>query len=386
MRARRQILFPVVLPIIAAGLLVQSTIPLARILTTYAALDLGFGPQVVGMLSAAFAILPIFLTVMLGRANDRGGAATSATAGAVAVLAGCVALWMVPPSLTSLLIATTTLGIGQTLVLASMQLMISRSSSRMHRDAMLGNYMVAISLGQAVGPLFIGSDAGFVVPVVGAVLLLLAVLTLQLVRPSKRTRPGAVEIPLSQIAAIRGLPWLIVVGSICVASQDLILAFLPVLGTERGISPATIGVLLSIRAVAAMLSRIVFSRMVRRHGRMSVTVFSSAAGGIGLLALGFGLPVWALAAGLAMTGFGVGMALISTVALTLVIAPPAARGTALSLRLTANRIAQFTIPLVTGLVIAPLGAAGVLAAAGAALTCAAVSAPRGILTRDAKVR
>ncbi|MDH2328056.1 MFS transporter [Cereibacter sp. SYSU M97828] len=386
MTARRQILIPVVLPIMAAGLLVQSTIPLARILTTYAALDLGFGPQVVGMLSAAFAILPIFLTVMLGRVNDRGGAATSAMAGAVGVLAGCVALWLVPPSLASLLIATTTLGIGQTLVLASMQLMISRSSSRMHRDAMLGNYMVAISLGQAVGPLFIGSGAGFVVPVIGAVFLLLAVAGLLWARPERKQRSRQAEIPLSQIAATKGLPWLIVLGSICVASQDLILAFLPVLGAERDISPAVIGILLSVRAVAAMLSRIVFSRMVRRFGRMSVTVCSSAAGGVGLLALGFGLPVWALGMGLALTGFGVGMALTSTVALTLVIAPPPARGTALSLRLTANRIAQFTIPLVSGLVIAPLGAAGVLAAAGAALTCAAVSAPRGILTRDAKVR
>lgn len=384
MTARRQILIPIVLPIMAAGLLVQSTIPLARILTTYAALDLGFGPQVVGLLSAAFAILPIFLTVLLGRVNDRGGAAASATAGSIAILAGCLALWLVPASLASLLIATTTLGIGQTLVLASMQLMISRSSSRVHRDAMLGNYMVAISLGQAMGPLFIGSGAGFIVPVAGAALLLLAVAALLRARPRRKAHSVAVEIPLSQIAATRGLPWLIVLGSICVASQDLILAFLPVLGAERGIPPAVIGVLLSIRAVAAMLSRIVFSWMVRRHGRMSVTIFASAIGGIGLLALGFPLPVWSLALGLALTGFGVGMALISTVALTLVIAPPAARGTALSLRLTANRIAQFAISLLTGLVIAPLGAAGVLAVAGAALTCAAVSAPRGILTRDVK--
>lgn len=386
MSARRQILIPVVLPIMAAGLLVQSTIPLARILTTYAALDLGFGSQVVGMLSAAFAILPIFLTVTLGRVNDRGGAATSALAGSITVMAGCVALWVVPPSLASLLIATTTLGIGQTLVLASMQLMISRSSSRMHRDAMLGNYMVAISLGQAVGPLFVGSGAGFVVPVIGSLLLVMAVAGLLRLQPKRRQRARAAEIPLSQIAATRGLPWLIVLGSICVASQDLILAFLPVLGAERGISPALIGILLSVRAMAAMLSRVVFSRMVRRFGRMSVTVCSSAAGGIGLLALGFKLPVWVLALGLAVTGFGVGMALISTVALTLVIAPPRARGTALSLRLTANRIAQFTIPLVTGLVIAPLGAAGVLAAAGAALTCAAVSAPRGIPIGEVKVR
>ena len=382
MTARRQILIPVVLPIMAAGLLVQATVPLARILTTYAALDLGFGTQIIGLLSAAFALLPIFLTVMLGRMNDRGGAATSAMTGALGILTGCLILWLAPTTLASLLIATVTLGISQTLVLASMQLMISRSSSRVHRDAVLGNYMVSISMGQAVGPLFVGSGAGFVVPVFGALFLLAAMVGLRRARSGKKSRPATAEIPLSQIATTRGLPWLIMLGSICVASQDLVLAFLPVLGAERGIPPAVIGMLLSIRAMAAMISRLLFSRLVRRYGRMSVTIFSSAIGGVGLLAFGFALPVWGLALGLAMSGFGVGMALISTVALTLVIAPPQARGTALSLRLTANRIAQFVIPLLTGIVIAPLGAAGVLVIAGAALTCAAVSSPRGMQVKD----
>ena len=382
MTARRQILIPVVLPIMAAGLLVQATVPLARILTTYAALDLGFGTQIIGLLSAAFALLPIFLTVMLGQMNDRGGAATSAMTGALGILTGCLILWLAPTTLASLLIATVTLGISQTLVLASMQLMISRSSSRVHRDAVLGNYMVSISMGQAVGPLFVGSGAGFVVPVFGALFLLAAMVGLRRARSGKKSRPATAEIPLSQIATTRGLPWLIMLGSICVASQDLVLAFLPVLGAERGIPPAVIGMLLSIRAMAAMISRLLFSRLVRRYGRMSVTIFSSAIGGVGLLAFGFALPVWGLALGLAMSGFGVGMALISTVALTLVIAPPQARGTALSLRLTANRIAQFVIPLLTGIVIAPLGAAGVLVIAGAALTCAAVSSPRGMQVKD----
>jgi len=375
-------MIPVVLPIVAAGLLVQATVPLARILTTYAALDLGFGTQIIGLLSAAFALLPIFLTVMLGRMNDRGGAATSAIAGALGILTGCLILWLAPTTLASLLIATVTLGISQTLVLASMQLMISRSSSRVHRDAVLGNYMVSISMGQAVGPLFVGSGAGFVVPVFGALFLLAAMVGLRRARSGKKSRPATAEIPLSQIVTTRGLPWLIMLGSICVASQDLVLAFLPVLGAERGIPPAVIGMLLSIRAMAAMVSRLLFSRLVRRYGRMSVTIFSSAIGGVGLLAFGFALPVWGLALGLAMSGFGVGMALISTVALTLVIAPPQARGTALSLRLTANRIAQFVIPLLTGIVIAPLGAAGVLVIAGAALTCAAVSSPRGMQVKD----
>lgn len=366
-RARRQILTPIVLPVMAAGLLVQATVPLARVLSTYAALGLGHGPWVAGLLTAAFAILPIFLTVLLGRHNDRGGAGTSLVTGAAAILSGCMVLWALPPSLPSLLVATALLGIGQTLILASTQLLISRSSSREHRDAMLGNYMVAVSLGQGLGPMLLGTGGGFILPVIGAAALAGTVILLLRVRPARRVRPPDVEIPLSRIAATQRLPWLIVLGSICVASQDLILAFLPVLGEERGIAPAVIGVLLGLRAAGAMVSRMFFSRLVRRFGRMPVAVASSLAGGTGMMALGLPLPVWGLAAALALAGFGLGLALTSTVALTLVIAPPAARGTALSLRLTANRIAQFSIPLLAGLVANPLGAAGVLALAGMVL-------------------
>ena len=72
----------------------------------------------------------------------------------------------------------------------------------------------------------------------------------------------AVTLPLSEIAATRGLWWIIGLGSICVAAQHLLLAFLPMLEVERGVSPMVIGVLLSIGA--AMASRLLFGRAVRR--------------------------------------------------------------------------------------------------------------------------
>ncbi|WP_290687327.1 MFS transporter [Haematobacter sp. UBA3484] len=385
-RPRRQIMTPILLPILATGLLVQATVPLARILTTYAALDAGFGPEVIGFLSAAFAILPVLLTVLLGRFNDRGGAKGAALAGSIGLLIACLALWLLPPSLPGLLAATAVLGIAQTLVLASMQLLISRSSSRMHRDAMLGNYMVAISLGQAVGPLFLGAtegqNHGTAIPVLGAALLVLAILRLMRVAPSRKRAKDQAEIPLSQIAATPGLPWLILLGSICVASQDLILAFLPLLGMERGIAPATIGILLSLRAGAAMVSRICFSRAVRLLGRGRLLLVATLLGGVGLLGISLPLPVWGLATGLALTGFGVGIALTSTVSLTMVIAPPAARGTALSLRLTANRIAQFTIPIIAGVAVGSFGAAGVMGVSGAALMTATLMAPRAFRGKE----
>ena len=63
---RRQVLVPVIIPLLVGGLLIQSVVPLARIVTTYRALDLGLGVQFIGLLSAVFALLPVFFTVQSG--------------------------------------------------------------------------------------------------------------------------------------------------------------------------------------------------------------------------------------------------------------------------------------------------------------------------------
>ncbi len=379
MKPRRQIIGPVILPLLAAGLLAQAFVNLLRVSVTYEALGQGMGAGIIGLLSAVFSLLPVFLTVQIGRFNDRGYAAWAAVLGATALLAGSIILWAVPATLASLLVATAVLGVGQTLFVSSLQLIAMISSSRAHRDGILGNYMVAMSLGQALGPLFLGfGEMIFPLATTGAILTLIASLLLLRAVPLRRRARAAEKIPLSQIAATRGLPWIILTGAICVTALDLMLAFLPVLGEARGVAPATVGLLLSLRAIASMVSRVMFGRAVRLFGRLRLMLGSVAIAGVALLTMVLPLPVWGMGVALFAAGFGLGIALTSTIALTVEIAPRAVRGTALSLRLTANRIAQFALPLLAGLVVAPMGAGGIFALTGGALLVATLSRPRSL--------
>ena len=127
-----------------------------------------------------------------------------------------------------------------------------------------------------------------------------------------------------------------------------------------------------------MISRLIFSRAVRRVGRLRLMLASAVFGGAGLLLLALPLPLWAIALSMVVAGFGLGVALTSSIGMTLEIAPPAARGTALSLRLTANRISQFAVPLLAGFVVAPMGAAGIFGLTGLALLGAILVRPRGL--------
>lgn len=379
---RKQIVGPVILPLLLSGLLIQALVPMVRILTSYRALDEGHGPGMIGLLSAAFSLLPVFLTLALGRLNDRGAVGGVILAGAAGVLGACLVFWLGPVSLATLFVASTLLGIGQTAVLSGLQVATMRASTRAHRDAILGNYMVAISLGQAIGPAIVGFrlDSGDVaiLPAGAAVLLLLttALVARRLPRP-----PGAIDRPvaaLREIAATRGLWWIVIFGSLCVTAQDLLLAFLPVYGIERGLSPATVGLLLAVRAVAAMVSRLMFGWAVHRVGQMRLALLSAGLGGGAMMGMVVPLPVAATAVAMAATGFGLGVALTCSVALTMEIAPRRARGTALSIRMTAIRLAQFLLPLGAGLVVAPLGAAGTFALSGVAILGATWMRPGGI--------
>ncbi|MFP9139193.1 MFS transporter [Devosia sp. XGJD_8] len=242
--------------------------------------------------------------------------------------------------------------------------------------------MVAMSLGQAVGPLFFGlpSDGWLLpaIPVIGSALLIVATLVLLHVVHVRKSARKPTKVPLREIAATPGLLWIVLTGSICVASLDLLLAFLPVLGEERGIAPATIGLLLSIRAAASLIPRLVFGQAVRRFGRMPLMLASSGMGGAGQLLIALPLPVREMALALVLIGTGLGIALTSSVGLTIDIAPARARGTALSMRLTAHRLAQFFLPLAAGLIAAPLGVAGIFGVTGATLLTALFARPRAL--------
>lgn len=378
----KQIVRPIILPLLISGLLVQAVVPMVRILTSYRALDEGYGPGMIGILSAAFSLLPVLLTVTLGRMNDRGGVGKVIVVGAFGSLGACLVFWLGPVSLVTLFVASTLLGLAQTAVLAGLQVATMQASTRAHRDAVLGNYMVAVSLGQAIGPMIVGfgQDVGNVaaVPVVGAVLLVLTTALVARHLPCARAASEAPAARLQDIAATRGLWWVVVFGSLCVTAQDLLLAFLPVYGVERGLSPATVGLLLTARAAAAMVARLLYGQAVRRVGQMRLALMSAALGAAAMLTMALPMPVPALGALMVITGLGLGIALTCSVSLTMEIAPPRARGTALSIRMTAIRLAQFAMPLGAGLVVAPLGAAGTFALSGAAILCAAAMRPKGI--------
>jgi MFS family permease len=360
--------------VLAGVVLTQAALYLARPVTSYRALALGADARAVGLIAAAFAVVPLAVAVPLGRASDRWRPAYL-LGGGIALGAVACALLGLAASLPGLALASAVLGLGHLALTLGGQSLIARQSEDALHDRDFGLYAAAASLGQLVGPALAGlvlssaggrslEDATSLGFLVAAGLMALAVPTsLGTHRPRRTGGPaeGAAGRPLraGQLIAARGVPAGMFASLAILATVDVLTAYLPVLGERRGIGPGVVGGLLSLRATTSMLSRVLIPWMVRRLGR--TRLLAASAGGSALLTAALPLSGSPVALGLLLAGAGflLGIGQPLTMSMVVQAVPAGDRGTALAIRLTGNRFGQVATPAAAGLV---AGAAGVSAA------------------------
>ncbi|WP_207783942.1 MFS transporter, partial [Micromonospora globispora] len=349
--------------LLAHTIVVQAVTFMLRPASAYRALELDVPGARLGLLGASFAIAPLVLAVPSGHAVDRFGERRIVLAGSALLAASGLCFVLLADSVVGLVLASMVLGIGHLCSVVAQQALVANRTPADRYDAAFGYYTFAASLGQALGPgliVIFGGDrpipdtgAIFVGATVVAVPLLVAAAFL---RPSGHHReaagPGAGGLPdlLRQPGLVRALT----VSCVVLAAVDITLVYLPALGTERGIAAGSIGVLLGLRAVASMASRLLLGRLVAGFGRRALLISTVALSAAGLGLLLPPLPFWAMAVVVTVAGLGLGAGQPLTMSFLAESAPPGLRGRAMSLRLTGNRLGQVLIP----------SAAGVLAALG----------------------
>jgi MFS family permease len=355
----------------AAG---QATVYVARPTTSYRLLSLGYDARDVGLVAAAYALLPLLVAIPMGRFSDRRHAGSLIGAGCALEVGACVLLAVARTPL-ELAAASTLLGLGHLAVALGVQDVIARESHADRHDQHFGLLTTGVSAGQLVGPLIAGlvlgnrSGAALTDATSRAMLLAAAIAGVAAICGflAQRRRP---ELPLTETSEPRGgnvrtilvTPGVAagIFASIAVLSAaDVFTAYLPVLGEERGIGPGAVGVLLALRAAASMGARIGIGTFVRWIGRLRLMALSAitAALAFGAATLFDDLAVLAILSVVAGFGLGFGQPLSMTIVAQLV--PQQMRATALAVRLTGNRIGQIAAPAAAGLLAGGAGTASV---------------------------
>lgn len=382
--------------LIASAVLSQIALNLVRPLISYKVLALGGDSITVGLTSASFALVPVGAALWLGRISDRRNSLRGIlTVGALLLAVGPFVL-AVSPSLVLVIVASALSGMGQLCFVIAGQSAIARFVPSNLLGAAFGWFTASVAVGQMVGPLLAGfamgsseavpagmrlSDANTALLIAGIISVLavpFAVGTAAKQAPSDRIEAGSPSRP-DRLSALLRYPTVrtnMVASLALLATTDILVAFLPLLGEDRGVPPLTIGILLATRAAASIASRLLLPVLLTRWSQAALVVVSLAGAGTTLALVPWFLDLsWIAGALLAISGFFLGLGQPITMALVTQAVPPASRGAALALRLLGNRLGQVGLPAAAGLLAAPVGPSGALWMSCAVLAAASVRWP-----------
>ena len=381
--AQENIDYRLLVPFLLHVIIAQTLVLVVRIATSYRTIELGLPVLWLGMIATGFAIVPAFTALYVGRWIDRGNDARACWIGSALICVACLGFWAWPDSALQLLSFSVLLGFGHMFCMAGHQMLAVRAGGPLTRESVLGYYMIAASLGQGFGPFMVGWMGGSAAlpPThkLFAVSLLTAgasVMLALLIRPQRKRaehQDRAELVSITQLLKMRGFPAVMVSSVVTITALDLLVIYLPLLGAERQIDANHIGLLLTVRSMAALISRVFYARLIFGMGRAPLTLASmlASAGAFLLLALSLSLP--AMYAILIALGFAMGIASTLTISGVVHLAPPQAYGTALTLRMTGNRVGQIVFPAVAGLLAAATGVAGILVAIGLGLAVSGIA-------------
>lgn len=366
--------------IIGTGLLAQTALNLIRPVTTYKLLSLGADSLVVGLVTAAYALLPLFCAMWLGRASSRVKNIRLLMLLGTVLLSVAAAGIALSPSLWAVAACSALLGMGHLIFTIGGQSSIARFFPDDQLDKCFGWFTASYSAGQFLGPLIAGGILGTATEVpqaqrvadIGLALWLAAacaLLAVPLLAPNFQPPPlGNALTPsdrkqagLLGILRIRSMPSHMLASMTLLAAIDILTAFLPLVAERHLVAPATVGLLLAVRGVASVLSRLILpwiSGRIKRQTLLLISLFGAAA----TLGLAPVLIEHALAASLALFvgGFCLGLGQPVTMTMVSTSVPSQDRGAALAVRLMGNRLGQVVLPLAAGATTVGAGPAGAI--------------------------
>lgn len=316
----------------------------------------GFSAVIIGLLVSCYALLPMLLAIRIGKWLDTYGARSMTVVGSSGILLSLL-LPMFYPNLFTLICAQLLMGFSQLFVLLSFQKTVGNWSG--NRDKLVATFTLTGSLGELTGPLLTGftyEHWGFQVSLAVSFLMVLLALIAGSVIKSKYWKPGAsslqhkdqpTESPWKMLKEVN-LRKALIISGLVLYSKDLYVAFFPVYANSHGLSPGTIGIIISTMGAMSMVVRICQFWLVKTFGRGRVLTTTLIISGICYLAVTGTADIAFLAALTGLLGAGLGLGQPLSLVYAMNLTQPERHGVVLGVRITFNRASQFAAPFLLG--------------------------------------
>lgn len=356
--------------LIITAVLSQTTLNLVRPITTYKLLTLNAGSVMVGATTAAYALLPLFAALWLGRFSSRvrqirylmlSGIALFVV-GSVIIAAAATVLWVI--------VGSAVLGMGHLIFTIGGQSSIARFFPDDLLDKGFGWFTAAYSVGQFIGPLIGGTILGASTQLntaeraadvtlslwigVGVAALAIPFLLPNMQpRRTAKTQQVTAGAPTStkqasawSILKVPGIPSHMFASLVLLSIIDILTAFLPLVAEHHGVAPAAVGVLLAVRGAASVLSRLFLPWISQRLSRPRLVLGSLYGSGLSIMVVPLLMEHLIVASvALCLGGFLLGLGQPLTMSMISTSVAPHDRGTALAVRLMGNRLGQVVMPI-----------------------------------------
>ncbi|MBE0465208.1 MAG: MFS transporter [Halomonas sp.] len=324
------------------------------------ALELGASPSLVGIILSAPYLLPLVFAIPLGGVVSRIGPQKMFFIGATGMILGPL-LSLLSPTFLGLLATQVTIGLTHVVMVIAAQSVVAGLGRGRTLERYFGWYTMCLSGGQLAGPLL----AGYLIDTIsmnGVFVVISAVPAIGLVSScffvgnarSGHATPRSLLGYRAQASLLRenvGVQMSLTVTIAVLFALGAHGAFLPVYLGELTFSATLIGILVSLRALTAMLIRPVMPQIIQvLGGRARTMIASVAAVAMGLMWTGMTGSVLALAVLAIMVGLGSGISQPLSMVILAEHVHPDQRSSALGMRLMGNRGAQVLAPLLLGII------------------------------------
>jgi len=329
----------------------------SRVTVSLYAIHLHGTPFTVGTLIALFGLLPMLLSLSVGRLIDRIGGRTPMLAGSAIVAIGLLLPSLIP-GLAMLYVACPLIGVGFVACQLSAQSMVGFIGSADDRPANFSHLATAFAVSAFAGPMLAGFSIDWLVYASAFTILALlplasvaAIATNRLKLPPPRgqeLRGGKAR--LADLLRQRELRSVFVITGLHAIAWELFSFMTPIYGSQTGLSASAIGVVMASFATASFTVRLALPLLTRR-----VTPWRLLRDTMLLAAVAYAaFPFVTELALLMVLAFVLGMTLGASQPMVLALlhdtAPEGRTGEAVGVRATIVTAGQTSMPLLFGAV------------------------------------
>lgn len=327
----------------------------SRISVSLSAIGQGASPLTIGVLMALYAVIPMLLAVQAGRLIDRVGAFRPLAVSSVVVTAGLL-LPFISSELPVLFFAAAVIGTAFMLQHIALNNVIGSIGEPGERPVNFSWFALGYSISGSIGPLLAGFSidlagqrSAFLIlalpPALGAALLLWQRPKMP---PPQAPRSSAERHRVADLLRNPKLRAVFIFSGLLASGWDLYTFVIPIYGTSVGLTPSTIGIVMSSFALATLTVRLVMPSVARRLSEWTVVCAALLIAGCAYSIFPLVTQVPFLMALSFMLGLGLGCAQPMIMAAIYAASPPGRQGEVVGIRTTVVNASQTFMPLAFG--------------------------------------